>query len=504
MFFNDFGPPVDCCIGLTLLLLILVILSWFRRTDPRLPPCPCKPWPVLGHMFLLKDNPRIQLRKWRDTLGEVYSFYIGSTLVVVLNGYDVIKEALVKKADQFSDRPSFYVDQIVGLPNRGIMAASGDCWREQRSVTLSIVRTFGMGKNIMAEKMQEEIALFLKLLDSYGGHPVDIRVDTNMSISNVILSILLGQRFEYDDPVFQKLITLMNISITHVSGTSLLNFMPFLRYLPGDLFNAKKVKDYVNEMNEILGVRYVKDKGYDNYDEDNIDNFIAAYVKEKNRKLKSGEQTFLHDQDLIKIIVEMFGAGMETTSSTILWCILYTLHHPRVQDKIHQELDAAILGDRLPNIQDKTNLVYLNAVIMETQRLASTVPLSAPHLCSEDTTLRGFFIPKGTCILPNLDSVLLDEKIWGDDAKDFRPERFIDNNGCLLHPEELIPFSIGKRLCLGESIAKMELFLYLSSLFQRYTFSPEIQGVPPKMTDIFGIVAVPGAYKVRMLKRQKK
>ncbi|KAH9494451.1 Cytochrome P450 2B5 [Bulinus truncatus] len=504
IFFSSGGQFQGMYPLLIALALCLIAYLHFSRRGSRLPPCPSRPLPVLGHILSLTKGPRDQMRKWREQTGDIFSMYMGGKLVVVLNGYDVIKEALVKQSEIFSDRPCIYVDQIVGVPNSGIMASSGANWKEQRSVSLSILKSFGMGNNSMAEKILKEVDLYLTLLDSYNGKPVDIRVITGMSSSNVVLSILLGQRFEYDDPVFHRLIDLMNFSVKYVEATSLLHFFPSLRLLPGDLFHAKKMKRYTEELHELLGGGYIKVKGYDDYDENGVDSFIAAYVKEKNARVRSGEATFLDDQSLVKIIVELFGAGMETTSSTILWCVLYVLHHPHVQEKIHHEMDSVVGRVRAPGLHDKTSLPYINAVILETQRLASVVPLNAPHLCSKDTTLRGFFIPKGTSIMPVLDSVLHDEKLWGEDVRVFRPERFIDCDGCLLHTEHMIPFSVGKRLCLGESIAKMYLFLALASMFQRFSFHPEDVGSPPAISEIFGIVAVPGPYKVRIINRQKQ
>ncbi|XP_059161776.1 cytochrome P450 2U1-like [Physella acuta] len=473
---------------------------WLRRPKPHAPPCPRRPLPLLGNMFHIPANPRAVFKQWRQEHGDIFCLYIGPTTMIILNGYDVIKETLIKRANQFSNRPDFYVDQVVGVPNMGVMAASGPNWKEQRSVSLAILRNFGMGKNVMAEKILEEIKSYLALLDSYDGEPTDIRIPTNMSVANFICSMMVGERYDYDDPTFQKLISLMNYTISKVQGSSILNLIPALQYLPGDLFAAHKVKDAVLEMHRIFDKRFHELK--DNLKTDDSASFIASYLNEKEKRQNAGLKTYLDDANLIKIVVEIFGAGFETSSSTILWCVLFILHNPHVQEKIHQELDAVVGRERTPNMQDKPNLKYLTAVVMETQRLASVAPLGAPHTCSEETLLRGFNIPKDAYILPNLDSVLHDPAVWGDDVDQFRPERFLDSDGHVTKPEHFIPFSAGRRLCLGEGVANMFLFLYLSSMFHRYTFAPPDPSHPPPLDDIFGIVAAPKNFKVSITKRK--
>ncbi|BFZ06895.1 hypothetical protein BsWGS_09934 [Bradybaena similaris] len=96
-------------------VVFLVIYLWMQAADPRLPPSPVRPLPIVGHLFSLASNTRPQFKEWRERCGDIYSLYLGSKLVVVLNGYNLIKEALVKKADAFSDRPPFFLDKVMSL-----------------------------------------------------------------------------------------------------------------------------------------------------------------------------------------------------------------------------------------------------------------------------------------------------------------------------------------------------------------------------------------------------
>ncbi|CAG5125151.1 unnamed protein product [Candidula unifasciata] len=488
----------------TLLVAVVVFVvayAWFQRPDPHLPPSPRRPLPIFGHLFYMSSDPRTQFKGWRKQCGDIYSLYMGKTLVVVLNGYDLIKEALVKKADVFSDRPPFFLDKTIGLEDHGVIFSSGALWKEQRSVSLSILRAFGMGKNLLADKIQEEVGCYTNYLASLKGKPTDIRVMTNISTSNVICSILIGHRFEYTDTEFQDLIKKLGALVCDQQNVSLVHFFMWLRHLPGDFFKAKKMSVNMNAIMDALS-KFLVEKKRHIEDANDVCNLIDAYIIERNKKLKAGISTTLNDRNLLKIMIDLFGAGTETTSTTIYWCVLYMLHYPDVQNKVHQEIKSQIGTDRAPTIQDKSKLTYLNAVIMETQRLASIVPLSLTHLCSEEAALGKYVLPKGTYIMPNLDSVLHDKTIWGEDAMSFRAERFIDNNGKLEIPEQFIPFSIGRRMCLGEALAKMELFLFLSAMFQKFQFLPPSPSSVPELSYVSGIVITPKHYEVRMIERK--
>ena len=215
---------------------------------------------------------------------------------------------------------------------------------------------------------------------------------------------------------------------------------------------------------------------------------------------KRGIKNELSEETLPRCIEELFSAGSASVSATISWCLLYALHYPEKQENVYQEIIDEVGNNRTPTLLDKPKLKYLNAFIMETQRLASIVPLNVTHQCTADTTIHGYFIPKGIHIIPSLDSVLHDEKIWGD-PQNFRPERFLDDQGNLKTEEHLIPFSIGRRLCLGESLAKMELFLFISSVFQRFKCLTKDASKIPPLKEVFGITTPPESYEIRFLER---
>ncbi|KAK3737805.1 hypothetical protein RRG08_063211 [Elysia crispata] len=169
--------------------------------------------------------------------------------------------------------------------------------------------------------------------------------------------------------------------------------------------------------------------------------FIAEYWREMQERKNGSKNTTLDETNLRWVLLQLFFAGTDTTSSTIMWFMYYMLNHPDIQEKVYQEILREVGTGRTPGLQDKPQLRYTQASIMETQRLASIVPSSVPHYCAADVTLQGYTIPAGTTVLPNLDSVMMDENTW-EKPLQFSPDRFLDEKGNIIKHEAFMPFSV--------------------------------------------------------------
>lgn len=142
------------------------------------------------------------------------------------------------------------------------------------------------------------------------------------------------------------------------------------------------------------------------------------------------------------MILDLFSAGTETTSTTLQWAALYLVNHPEVQEKARAEmLENGSSGP--PTLSDKHNMHYCQAVIAEVQRIGDIAPFSVPHTASEDTNVCGYRIPKGAIVIPNLNSVMHDETVFPNSTK-FDPGRFLDAEGKFCVQEKFLPFSLGK------------------------------------------------------------
>uniref|UniRef100_A0A914ZD70 Cytochrome P450 n=1 Tax=Panagrolaimus superbus TaxID=310955 RepID=A0A914ZD70_9BILA len=179
---------------------------------------------------------------------------------------------------------------------------------------------------------------------------------------------------------------------------------------------------------------------------------------------------FCRDKQLFGNVFDLWLAGQESTAYTIAWIVLYLMKDLKAQEKLHAELTKVIDSDRFITHEDKNNLPYLNAVIAESQRLGNLLVNNIPRRLISDITYHGYTLKKDTIVVPEISQVLYDEKIFPEPHK-FLPERFLDSDGKFQTKPELIPFSIGKRACLGESMARAELYLFTANLFNHFEVS---------------------------------
>ena len=205
--------------------------------------------------------------------------------------------------------------------------------------------------------------------------------------------------------------------------------------------------------------------------------------------------------NLKNTLFDLFLAGADTTSSTLNWAMLYMILHPEVQEKVRQEIKTNI-GARVPKVNDRNNTPYTEAVIHEIQRKGNIAPVGVFHRTSKAVKIDQFEIPEDSLIITTLGEILTDPKHFPD-PQEFKPERYLTNevDGTLKFTphQKMVPFGIGKRRCLGETLARMSLYKFLTSLVQKYEI---ISGQDSPIEDKYatGFVLVPQPYKLKFRK----
>ncbi|XP_046330039.2 cytochrome P450 2D26-like [Haliotis rufescens] len=469
-------------------------LWWWTRRPPTLPPGPPL-LPLLGNLLSLDTDPRMTFRKLRRKYGDIYSIYIFNKPVIVLNGYNTLKDALVKHADVFSSRPhSFLTDHLLG--GRGIVGTSGATWREHRRFAVRTLKELASRSTGLEAKVNQEVSHVLASIENEGGSSFDCKGVVFIAVANIISSVVFGRRYDYSDPLFLKVLGCMEENVASFGSASILNILPVVRYLPGDIFKFKKILANL-AFTEREFVQPMINNHLDNYDEDNIHDFTSAYIKEMRHH--QGEDTTLSIPDLQASVLDLFGAGSETTATLIRWALALFLNYPDVQENCFREIEENIGTSKRPSMADMPNLPYVEATITELARYANIVPAGVPHAISRDVYFNGYTFPADVMILPVLDSVLHDEALWGD-PHNFRPQRFLDEDGQFVKKDEFIPFSLGRRACLGESLARMELFLFITGMVQKYRFVCVSDAVP-SLIPVCGIVFSPKPFLVQAVAR---
>ena len=362
---------------------------------------------------------------------------------------------------------------------------------------LKNLRDFGFGKSSMEEALQVEVQKLVDYLKPLDGKVTSLNRVTNISILNALWNILVGEKLSLDDPRLEKLLKnlddFLRLSEGPTSAIGTILPHPDMVYWPGfrQLAGLKYPERFFNSIFSFIEPYLAEHK--QTLDESNVRDFMDLFLHEiqKTTDPKSSFYGARGEMALLNDLADLFIAGMETTSSSLLWSFLYMMHFPDCQAKIHKELDRVVGLNRLPGLQDQQDLHYLNAFIQESFRFTSLVPMSVFHYTSSNIDLKGFTIPKNSILISSLCHVMHDPNYFKEPSK-FNPERFIDEKGTFVFDERIVPFGIGKRFCLGKSLAEKEFFLFLAGFMQNFEVHPEPGADLPQIgmdeVDVIGIV----------------
>ncbi|CAD5221447.1 unnamed protein product [Bursaphelenchus okinawaensis] len=471
-----------------LYVAILTLIVWylyrFYSSLSDLPPGPL-PIPIVGNLlsFVGIDRWEDKLVEWKQKYGDVFTIHIGLQRFVTVNSYKAAVKYFVKDGDSYTDRLRNGVNEIVRGGNYGVVETGGHLWLEQRRFALKVLRDFGLSKAQMEQRVLDEVEYILNQIDKHY---------TDIAVGSVINAVLFGYRYtdgnEAEFYHLKKVLTVATDRFASIWGT----FLVFNT----ELFNLRILKPFITYVTEMM-VQIIdnllkqiedhkKNNDYSNQSTEAKD-FVDAYMIEKYRLEANGEyDTTFSEKQLANVCFHLWIAGQETTSITLTWAISYMVNHPETQQKAQDELDRVIGSNRLITMADRKDLHYVNAFVNEAQRCANILPINLPRRTTKDVEIDGKLLPKGTIVFPQISTIMHDPEVF-DSPSTFNPGRFIDENGRFKQIEEVVPFSIGKRACLGEGLARMELFLITANILNRYKLSVGDQ--PPSVRRMAGMMA---------------
>ncbi|XP_061629902.1 cytochrome P450 2F2-like [Phyllopteryx taeniolatus] len=476
--------------------LFFILFSFMCRRPKNFPPGPTI-LPILGNLLSLSlENPLQDFERLRKAYGNVYSLYLGPKPAVIVNGLHAMKEALVSKAIDFAGRPQdLYVNDTTD--RKGVILADyGSSWKEHRRFALMTLRNFGLGKQSMEERILGEIEFIMKTLEKSIGSTLSPQLMFHNASSNIICQILFGKRYDYNDDFIKVIVQCFteNAKLANGPWAMLYDSLPMIRGLPLPFMKSFENVKICQKLAKGLLAEHKRTRV-----PGEPRDFLDCYLDELDKRRDDDGSSF-SEQQLTMYVLDIHFAGTDTTSNTLLTAFLYLMTHPHVQERCQQEIDEVLKGKDKVSFDDRNNMPYVQAVIHEVLRVANTVPLSVFHCTTKNTELMGYSIPKGTMIIPNLTSVLHEEGQWKFPHK-FNPENFLNDQGEFVKPEAFMPFSAGPRMCLGEGLARMELFIITVTLLRRFMFIwPEDAG-EPDFTPVYGVTLTPKPYRMKIQQR---
>ncbi|XP_077204279.1 cytochrome P450 2J5-like [Paroedura picta] len=481
-------------LGILIALLTCLLMLHFLRqhwSHRSYPPGPLR-LPIIGSIW------RIGVKVHKDTLielakqyGSISMLWLGQMPIVVLSGYEAVKEGLINHSEDFAERLSTPFLKAVGQ-EWGIAFSNGHTWKQQRRFGITTMRKLGLGKKGMEPQIEEEAHQLVEAFALEKGQPFDPAMPISNSIANVICALAFGQRFPVEDKEFIKLIEISDHLTKFLNSSShiLYELFPWIvKHHPGPY---KKAISKVEAMLTFARNEINKHKEHHAVHEP-LD-FIDFYLLQMNKSKNDPNSTF-NEENLSYCIFDFFVAGTETTALTLRWALLLMANHPDIQEKVHKEIEDVLGSSQEFHYQDQKKLPYTKAVIHEIMRFKYISLFGFPRQCSQVVNMRGFLIPKGTVIIADLRSALLDPKQW-ETPEEFNPNHFLDKGGNFVEREAFLPFGAGTRVCLGEQMARVELFIFFANLLRAFTFQlPE--GVKELNTDpIVGGSVAPRPYKL--------
>ncbi|KAF8788486.1 Cytochrome P450 2C38 like protein [Argiope bruennichi] len=391
----------------------------------------------------------------------------GGRLITILNGHKVIKEVLLNRGEEFIGRP--HGMNIVSWISDGIGISQEEAqpWSEQRKFFMQTAKNFGLGKQEFEFQIQDEIKILLQELRNLDGKPNDLCFHLAYTFNSIISKVLFNRKFD-KDVTFKRNLNSMNEMVHLFTGAfHLLIGIPFhlFLYIFGNKEMVKGKKDILKFVGRVV------DEIKQSYDPSHPKCYVEAYLQQQEELKKKGrlQESSFTEHRLKANAYNLFFEGTESVTSTIGSLLVELSKHPDVQRKVQEELDSVVGRERLPSWTDKQNLPYMDATIQELYRKAALFLVLTMYSNFKETTIEGYRIPKRSIVIANLYSIHFDPKLFPNPDK-FDPGRFLNSEGKRIKVEGgPYLFGLGKRACIGEILAQVEIFLLIGSLLQSFS-----------------------------------
>ncbi|KAI3507176.1 hypothetical protein L1887_22022 [Cichorium endivia] len=446
------------------LISIILITALFKsaRAKSHLPPTPF-PLPIIGHLHLLAPSPHQAFHKLSIRYGPIFTLFLGSTPCAVTGSTETAKELFKTYNDAFLDRPhNSTLDYLSYGGNGFFFAPYGTYWKFMKKIVVSELLNAKTLESLLPIR-NDEITRFLKSLSqtSKVGKSFELQGELLKMTNNVISRMLMSKRCSEEEDNAQDIRKIITEIGELIGKFNLSDHIWFCRYL--DLQGIKKRSMDMRRRFDALIENIIKEheeaRNQDKGEVNDLLNILLRISEDESMEKK------LTRENIKAFILDVFGAGTDTSALTIEWALSELINHPNIMKKAVEEIDNVVGKNRLLQESDIRNLPYLQAIVKETLRLHPTVPV-IQRISTRDCIVGGYHIPAKTTIFFNVWGHGRDPANW-ETPLEFRPERFegrkLDVRG---QHFQLLPFGSGSRMCPGTSLGLQVVQATLGSMIQ--------------------------------------
>ncbi|XP_015111037.1 cytochrome P450 307a1 [Diachasma alloeum] len=469
-----------------------------------------KSLPVIGSLHLLggPEGPFAAFTRLAKEYGDIYEIQLGVAKCVVVSSYSLLREVLISKGNDFGGRPDFLRFHALFGGDRNNSLALCD-WSEVQRTRRSLARSFcsPRGGSFQQEELSRIAALEASDLLSTLKQPTAAGVLSGdkplkplllQSVANMFTRYMCSTRFDNNDEEFRRIVQSFDEIFWDINQGYAVDFLPWLKPLYSSVLS--RLGGYASTIRGFILRRIIDHR---RASLDTVNGIPRDFTDALLLHLESPETDLSWDHILFEL--EDFLGGHSAIGNLVMMILAQTTVHPQVQRKIQAECDTILAktGDSegLVALDDRQNMPYTDAVIWETLRMSSS-PI-VPHVATVDTHIAGYPVSKDTVIFINNFEMNLGEAYWGPDSRQFKPERFIkmiNNKPRVTRPEHFVPFSTGKRTCVGQKLVQGFAFVIVTALLSRFDIHA-VEDVKSKLMP--GCVAVPpDAFHLALTPRQ--
>ncbi|XP_049617355.1 cytochrome P450 17A2 isoform X2 [Syngnathus scovelli] len=452
--------------------------------------------PVVGSLPWMRGDkpPHLLFIQLGRKYGPLFELFLGPHRTVVVNAYEHAREVLLQRGRDFAGRPSMVTTDLLTRGGKDIAFSDySPLWKLHRRLVHTSFALFGEGSNRLQDVVLSEVDGLCAELLSSKGCSFDPSLAVTTAVTNVVCTLVFGTTYKHGDKELQEVMRYNDGIVRTITRGGLVDIFSWMKVFPNA--SLSELRSCIVVRDRLLTQKLHEHKAA--LSKGDPRDLLDALLKGQGSPGPDGAT--ITDDHVLMTAAEAFGAGVETTSTTLLWILAYLLHHPEVQERAQKELDEQV-GERAVRTSDRGRLPYLDSIIYEGMRIRPVSPVLIPHIAVTDSSIGCHTIPSGTRVLVNMWAIHHHPDHW-DRPDLFKPDRFLNDQGQRVTPSCFLPFGAGPRICVGESLARMELFLFLSCMLQRMSFILPDGASPPNLQGRLGVVLQPLPYKVAVRPR---